>query len=56
MKNRLDTEEKMGFEDSKVYDKFGERVEKTKHDLLAFLNQEVKKERRYSSMELPLAI
>ncbi len=33
----------MGFEDSKVYDKFGERVEKTKHDLLAFLNQEVKK-------------
>lgn len=36
-------EEKMGFDNYKVYDKFTQRIEKTKTELVAFLNQEAKK-------------
>jgi NDP-4-keto-2,6-dideoxyhexose 3-C-methyltransferase len=36
-------EEKMGFDDCRVYDKFAQRIEKTKTDLVEFLQQEVKK-------------
>jgi len=43
LEKQMKYEEKMGFDDCKVYGKFGERVEKIKRDLLAFLNQEVKK-------------
>jgi len=43
LKKQKDYEEKMGFGNSKVYDKFAEQIERTKNDLVAFLNQEVKK-------------
>ena len=36
-------EEKIGLDNYKVYDKFAKRIEKTKNDLVAFLNHEVKK-------------
>jgi hypothetical protein len=36
-------EKKMGFDDSKIYSKFTQRIEKGKKDLLEFLNQERKK-------------
>ena len=36
-------EEKTGFDDYRVYDKFAQRIEKTKTDLVEFLQQEVKK-------------
>jgi hypothetical protein len=35
-------EEKMGFDNNRAYDKFAKRIEKTKSDLMDFLNQEVK--------------
>ncbi len=37
---------RMGFDDKKIYDRFAERIEKSKNDLLTFLNQEVKKGKR----------
>ena len=37
---------KMRFDDKKIYDKFAERIEKSKNDLLTFLNQEAKKGKR----------
>ncbi len=43
LKRQKSYEEKMGFGNSKVYDKFAERIEKTKSDLITFLKQEVKK-------------
>lgn len=36
-------EEKMGLDNNRAYDKFAKRIEKTKSDLMDFLNQEVKK-------------
>jgi hypothetical protein len=36
-------EEKMGFDNNRAYDKFAKRIEKTKSDVMDFLNQEVKK-------------
>jgi len=35
-------EEKMGFDNNRAYDKFVKRIEKTKSDVMDFLNQEVK--------------
>jgi len=35
-------EEKMGFGNKKIYDKFAKRIEKTKTELMAFLNKEAK--------------
>jgi len=35
-------EEKMGFDNNRAYDKFAKRIEKTKSDVMDFLNQEVK--------------
>lgn len=43
LKTQKNYEEKMGFDNDKIYDKFAKRIEKTKNDLVAFLNQEVKK-------------
>jgi len=43
LKRQKSYEEKMGFDNSIVYDKFADRIEKTKKDLVEFLNQEVKK-------------
>jgi NDP-4-keto-2,6-dideoxyhexose 3-C-methyltransferase len=43
LKKQKNYEEKMGFDNDRVYDKFAKRIEKTKNDLLAFLNEEVKK-------------
>jgi len=42
LKKQKDYEEKMGFGNNKVYDEFAKRIEKTKSDLMDFLNQEVK--------------
>jgi len=36
-------EEKMGFDNNRAYDEFAKRIEKTKSDLMDFLNQEVRK-------------
>jgi hypothetical protein len=46
LKKQKNYEEKMGFDNARVYDKFAKRIEKTKNDLVAFLNQEVKKGKR----------
>ena len=46
LKKQKNHEEKMGFDNARVYDKFAKRIEKTKNDLVAFLNQEVKKGKR----------
>jgi hypothetical protein len=35
-------EEKMGFDNNRAYDNFAKRIEKTKSDVMDFLNQEVK--------------
>jgi NDP-4-keto-2,6-dideoxyhexose 3-C-methyltransferase len=43
LKKQKDYEEKMGFDNDQVYGKFAKHIEKTKNDLVAFLNQEVKK-------------
>jgi hypothetical protein len=43
LKKQRNYEETMGFPNNSVYDKFAKRIEKTKNDLVAFLNQEVKK-------------
>jgi hypothetical protein len=43
LKRQKSYEEKMGFDNNKIYDKFAEQIEKTKNDIVAFLNQEVKK-------------
>jgi len=39
-------EEKMGFDNIRAYDKFAKRIEKTKSDLMDFLNQEVKERKK----------
>jgi predicted RNA-binding protein len=39
-------EEKMGFDNNRAYDKFVKRIEKTKSDVMDFLNQEVKEGKR----------
>jgi len=46
LEKQKEYELKMGFDDKKIYDKFAERIEKSKNDLLTFLNQEVKKGKR----------
>jgi hypothetical protein len=39
-------EEKMDFSDKKIYDKFAKRIEKTKTELMTFLNKEAKNGKR----------
>jgi NDP-4-keto-2,6-dideoxyhexose 3-C-methyltransferase len=46
LKKQKEYELKMGFDDKKIYDKFAQRIEKSKNDLLTFLKQEVKKDKR----------
>lgn len=43
MEKQKKREEKMGFDDCRVYDKFAQRIEKTKTELVGFLKQEAKK-------------
>ncbi len=46
MERQKNYEAKMGFDDSRVYDKFAQRIEKTKKELSTFLKQERKKGKR----------
>jgi len=46
LKKQKEYELKMGFDNKQIYDRFAERIEKSKNDLLTFLNQEVKKGKR----------
>jgi NDP-4-keto-2,6-dideoxyhexose 3-C-methyltransferase len=43
MEKQKKCEEKMGFDDCRVYDKFAQRIEKTRTELVGFLKQEAKK-------------
>jgi NDP-4-keto-2,6-dideoxyhexose 3-C-methyltransferase len=43
LKKQKNYEEKMGFDNDKVYAEFAKQIGKTKNDLLAFLHQEVNK-------------